>query len=135
MTPAPALHTFALRTAEVLRDVPGLTYRILDYWIRCGVIAPAVHHGYGSGDPHAWDPAQVPIVAVMFRLNRLGADHNTLRLVAETLEGAQADEGRLPAWLVVHPGRLVEVDDPADLAALAGDGAWVLATSPVPAAA
>lgn len=132
----PALRTFALRTAEVLRDVPGLTYRILDYWIRCGVIAPAVHYGRGSGDPHAWDPGQVPILAVMFRLNQLGAGHDALRLVADTLTAAQRDTGRLPAWLVVGPDRVVAADDPLEFAAeVLAAGAWVLATSPVPAAA
>lgn len=135
-----ALEPPTIRSPELIRRA-GLTPRIVDYWVRTGVICPH-HRARGSGDQHLWTEDQVAIAGVLRRLGQLGAEVDTLRLACHVLELALEHDGRLPGrlpgWLVVTPNDVIDVDQAADLAAaieLAGSRAWVVATTPLPAAA
>jgi DNA-binding transcriptional MerR regulator len=60
-----------LTASEVLEQIPGLTYRQLDFWSRSGRIQPLPGKS-GSGHYHRYTPQQVAIISRMYRLVNLG---------------------------------------------------------------
>jgi len=52
-----------MRSPAVVAAVPGLTYRMLDYWTRQGYISPSLQAAAGSGTQREYSPADVAVVA------------------------------------------------------------------------
>lgn len=85
-------------STEVCRAT-GLTYRVLDYWVRTGVITPEIN-GRGSGSRRGWSDAQFTHLDIMTRVHRVLSTHvspmvstDTMHSLAEALR-----EGR--TWLL-----------------------------------
>jgi DNA-binding transcriptional MerR regulator len=55
-----------LSTTQVV-DSTGVTYRVLDYWIRNGVLEPVVDAN-GSGSRRLFEPRQVPMIRALGRI-------------------------------------------------------------------
>ena len=68
-------------------EIPGVSYRQLDYWCRRGYLRP-VHTG-GSGAPRRWTQAEVDIAQLMARLVAAGLPP----LVAEQVARGKPDIG------------------------------------------
>lgn len=111
----------ALTTAEAA----AVTYRVLDYWCRAGVVQPAavtsVLHGRkratpGSGTRRRWTAEQLPVLACLGELSNLGANTPVLTAVAAQLQ-TLAD---WPAEVWVHPTGQLLFAPPA--------AGWYLAT-------
>lgn len=110
-------------TAEVCR-LAGVTYRVLDYWCRCGTVRPE-RAARGSGSARRWTDQQVALVRLCGWLAKAGAERPVLTEVT-----AQMADLPLELWhgrLVVHPDGTVSIDGPVeqvawvvDLAACAG---------------
>ncbi len=55
----------------------GVTYRMLDYWVRVGVITPIVE-AKGSGTSRRFAPGQLPILRLLAKVREFGAPQDTL---------------------------------------------------------
>lgn len=66
----------------------GLTYRIVDYWSRVGVLTASGAEGAGSGSQRLWTDEDVEIARVLNRLRLLDMPTGTLRTVGEHLRDA-----------------------------------------------
>lgn len=117
--------TFTSREARLL---VGCSHRVLDYFVRCDLIHPALGPA-GSGSRMAWGLDDVRILAVFVALRRLGACHDTLepleaalrrlsddewtRTYVVTVDGALralCDDDETPAGWLVDLGRLLPVE-------------------------
>lgn len=85
-------------STEVCRGT-GLTYRVLDYWVRTGVITP-YQEANGSGSRRRWSDAQFTHLAVMAEVHHYLNTHvseyvstDMMHSLAEALR-----EGRV--WLL-----------------------------------
>lgn len=58
-------------TAEVLANTPGLSFRMLDYWLRTGTITIAAGGAPGSGRQRMWTASELAGVQTLF--NRYAA--------------------------------------------------------------
>ena len=70
-----------IRSSELLRQCPGVSYRQLDYWCRTGIIEPVVE-ARGSGCHRRFSPEQVRVVALVAQLSALGAEGPALQRAA-----------------------------------------------------
>lgn len=63
----------------------GLTYRVVDYWVRCGAVSPSVA-AHGQGTRRSWSIDDVDrltrIGAVVHRAERLGLDVECVAVAA-----------------------------------------------------
>ena len=71
----------------------GVSYRVLDYWVRCGAVAPSVQVAAGSGSRCLWSMADVE------RLTRIAAVRR--RAAAAGVELSTAAIGEIWAELAV----------------------------------
>jgi hypothetical protein len=105
-----------LSTQEVCRRSRA-TYRQVDYWIRAGVIAPAIASANGSGTRRAFTEDQVRVVRLVADLAALGATTPVLT--------------RAAAWASLHPFEawhgLAYVDDEGFVSTQApGGSCWAV---------
>ena len=99
-------------TEELARRA-GLSYRIVDYWVRQGVLRPSVAHGDGTGTKRRFSDRDVRLATLLNQLRAMGARIDTLRAVARNVIGDPLYEG------VVHVSPL-------------GDVSWAPETPPWP---
>lgn len=64
--------TVALTQYHVLKAVPGLSYRQLDYWTRRGLLRCVVDQHPGSGIPRFWDPEDIATLRRVVALTATG---------------------------------------------------------------
>jgi hypothetical protein len=76
-------------TSEMCR-LAGCSYRQLDYWMRHGVIHPAIRADV-SGTRRAFSPRQVPIVRMVADLSGLGATCDVMTMAAFSADLIPAD--------------------------------------------
>lgn len=62
------------------------TYRQLDYWVRTGIVTPAIANPRGSGNRRRWAPDQVRVVRMIADLCALGATNPVLVEAVATAE-------------------------------------------------
>ena len=60
-----------LTSAQVLECLPGITYRQLDYWARCGYVTSIEQPFDGSGHPRRWHRQTVDQLAQRVEALRL----------------------------------------------------------------
>lgn len=72
------------RKAEV-EDATGVEYRMLDYWVRQGVLRPAIG-ATGSGSQRWWTAEQLAIVRAVWVLSEYHAEVATLAPFVRALE-------------------------------------------------
>jgi DNA-binding transcriptional MerR regulator len=99
-----------LTTAEVCAAA-SVTYRQIDFWVRCGYI-PAVDRlaSVGSGKPRRWTQDEATFVAQLGQLVRAGIN---VKIAATALReaatvGEVVKQVRLPGGLTVHLRPLLE---------------------------
>ncbi len=73
-----------LRTREVC-DRIGVSYRVVDYWARKGVLCPSVTSAAGSGSQRLYSREDVRVAAVLVVLTRLGLGTVALGVAATAL--------------------------------------------------
>ena len=61
-----------LTSLEVLKAIPGLSYRQLDYWCSRGYLPDRNCYGEGAGNPRSFSRADVERVLLLFRLGAAG---------------------------------------------------------------
>jgi len=66
------------RTDEVAL-MAGVSYRMLDYWVRIGLVAPSMAESRGSGSARLFTHEDMSIVKLIGRLRRVGAPLGQLR--------------------------------------------------------
>lgn len=98
--PIPAVRG-GLISANELCEITGVTYRQLDYWVRLGVVRPALPAN-GSGSQRKFSGPQVPVMRCLGQLAAVGAGADQLRAAFNALSGMthREWEGRL----YVSPG-------------------------------
>lgn len=121
MSPDPGL------SSSQVCDLTGATYRQLDYLVRTGLLRPTLAAANGSGTQRRFSRDQVPVVRLILRLRRLGAEHRHLEDVAEKLD-AFSEFDWLDGFLVVCPDGTSRIT--ADPAREVEDFAWVIALRP-----
>lgn len=100
-------------------QLTGITYRIVDYWDRTGVLTPARPAG-GSGTQRGYTNDQVRIGRALRRLRLLGASVAVLRAVVSQLQAAIDNDEAWPTWVAVdHTGRFCGKTIPPE-------GGWLL---------
>jgi len=75
---AQATPTGPILRAPQVCDITGVTYRQLDYWVRCGVVEPAVPAS-GSGSQRGFTLHQVAVLRCLGQLAAAGAGSQQLR--------------------------------------------------------
>jgi hypothetical protein len=65
----------------------GASYRQLNYWIRIGLINPAVE-STGTGRPRRWSPEQIPLLSALAAISNLvynprGGSNDLMRAISE----------------------------------------------------
>lgn len=70
--------TGPILTANQACDVTGVTYRQLDYWVRLGVVEPAVP-AHGSGTQRGFSLKQVAMLRCLGQLSAAGAGARQLQ--------------------------------------------------------
>lgn len=87
----------------------GCSYRMLDYWVRQGIIRPSVFDAVGSGTCRRWDLYDVTALRVVRVLSSLGATGTVLREVV----GALRDDPGLweSSVLVTADGLVLRFDE------------------------
>lgn len=103
----PPLDTTAVYGApEVLAYVPGLSYRQLDHWQRCGHITPLPRRA-GQGHPREWHGSEVQTIRRMLQLVRAGLTVPAAGRIARTLADAnyvlEGDDVRIVFAAVERP--------------------------------
>jgi len=94
-------------SSAVVARAAGVTYRQLDYWVRCGLY-PDVVRAPGSGSARRWHHRHVAVTAVYASLQRMGAGMEVCARVASWLVDL---EGPWSGHLVVAPdGSLGDAD-------------------------
>ena len=89
-----------LHSTAHVAELTGVSYRMLDYWTRHGVVAASGRQAKGSGCPRLWTDADVSRVALVRHLTELGA---RLDVCARVLEQLDPNPERWPGWLFVGP--------------------------------
>lgn len=91
-------------------DLPGIgiTYRQLDYWMRCGAIRPAVP-ARGSGSTVEWAPEQIPSLRFVCCVAALGFNP-LVPILSNIWDRLEADPTLvdLPVLFITGGGRLSE---------------------------
>jgi DNA-binding transcriptional MerR regulator len=62
-------------STEALARAAGVTYRRVDYWVRCGYISPVGEPSPGTGALREFAPAQVERAMLLARLVGAGLTH------------------------------------------------------------
>ncbi len=86
-------------STDVVRQT-GLTYRILDYWCRTGVIIPD-NEGRGSGSRRSFSAEQMQHLEVMARVHRYLSEYvGEYAVATDTMHALRLclEEGRV--WLL-----------------------------------
>ena len=65
-------------TTEQVCDQTGVSYRMLDWWIRTGLVAPA-NDGLGSGSVRCFTDTDVRLVMTIAHLRELGFELEDIR--------------------------------------------------------
>lgn len=118
----------ALSTTEVAEQA-HVTYRVLDWWCRTGVLQPSVGRGDGSGLRRRYSAHDVLVAVVLGRLTRLHASGPALRAAATSLGSLEPFSGYL---VVDEAGCAYRSDDPGAVIVLRSLGsAWVVDLSAV----
>ena len=110
-----------LSSAEVC-ELAGVTYRQLDYWLRCGLF-PDLPASRGSGSRRVWGPHHAAVAALWACLHRLGADTSTCLPLAWW---AAELEGPWDGLLVVSPSPSATVTAAAQPSQLEQGAGWVI---------
>lgn len=114
-------------SVEVCRTV-GITYRMLDYWVRSGYVHPS-RRADGMGTRRGFTTGQVREVQTVAALSRIGADLTT---VAEAV-AIWRRRGRPDDVAIGFVDGIPTVATPEDVAGLLADGHAVLfAPAPPP---
>jgi DNA-binding transcriptional MerR regulator len=81
--------------ADLMKRVPGLTYRKLDYWARTGIVTPTLEAN-GSGSRREYSEDDVRALILVERASRCGVDGATLaQLVAAVRDSPDARWARI----------------------------------------
>ena len=83
-----------LSSMEVIREA-GITYRQLDHWVRCGLLAPQVIKG-----DRAWAPEAVATASLLGRLTAIGLRLEFAAKIA--LSGESRSEIAPGIWIEVR---------------------------------
>lgn len=78
-----------MRYDEVLRAVPGLSYRQLLHWTSRGYVPCADGASVGSGNAHDWSRQDVEVIARTLELVKLGFNPQAAGTYAETLAAVE----------------------------------------------
>jgi hypothetical protein len=85
------------RSTEVVDACPGVTYRQLDYWCRCGILGPDHATNLGSGKRRTFTPSDVAVVKaiglVAGELDHVGVRRNPLGTDIYKLVALQVRDG------------------------------------------
>lgn len=82
-----------LLTSYEVCEQTGLTYRQLDYWLRCGVPLPIVQEAAGSGSRRLFHPSSVHALSVVARVAASPViSHMNTRLITEIVCAVLAGE-------------------------------------------
>lgn len=84
-----------LTVNETLDRVPQITYRQLDYWLRCGSISAAVS-ARGSGSRRQFTEEQIPMLRLCGCISHLGL-HRVTEIVSEVWATIEGDPDLLAA--------------------------------------
>ena len=96
--------TVGLISAPDFCDRLDLSYRIIDYWDRQGVLVPT-RPAYGSGTQRGYSDLDLAIGRVLARLRVMGCGTDVLRRVAQQLR----DAPEWPPIVTIDPrGRIVD---------------------------
>jgi hypothetical protein len=89
-------------SSRTLCEATGVPYRQLDYWVRLGLVAPLGEAHPGSGARRRWDPALVPVLRTLRRVQAAlqvdapgfpGASHLILHRIIEVHDTGRLDLG------------------------------------------
>lgn len=83
-----------LTLTELLRAVPGLTYRCVDYWTRTGLLRTA-RPAHGSGTQRIWAPEEDEVLRRVLPLTRLGIHPRVAFELARVGQVSLAPQGLL----------------------------------------
>lgn len=100
-----------LSSVEVCRRA-GVSYRQLDYWIRCGVLTPS-YSAHGSGTQRRFSEADALAVWVAGRLATLGA--RSAAMSAAVAAVLRRDDPVAPGVLLVSPSGSARVVDDEEI--------------------
>lgn len=84
--------TLPVITSERLAEQAGVTYRVIDYWCRMGVLDAVGSTTPGTGSVRRFPRHEARVASVLARLNELGATVETLRAVGPMLRAMPAEE-------------------------------------------
>lgn len=70
--PSAVRHDMDFTTTQVIKAVPGVTYRMLDYWAREGILVPTVAEATGSGSSRLYSFHDVIAVRLLHTLREAG---------------------------------------------------------------
>lgn len=79
-------------------QIPGLSYRVLDWWVKRGYLRPTLEfpdRPAGSGNRRVWSEEELRIARDMLRLRRHG--YTVKMAAALARQGSTAVEAALPA--------------------------------------
>lgn len=93
-----------LFTTPEICALTGVTYRMLDYWVRIGVVVPD-HEARGSGTSRGFGPKMVGIIRCLGQLNTVGAGADQLRAAFRHLTAL--DLAHWQGKLYITPGGFV----------------------------
>src|ERR1700722_9801102 len=85
-------------TASQVIALTGITYPVLDYWVRTKFIVPAQLKGKGKGSDRFFSFRDVVAIKAALRLRKMGASVQTLR---KTVKHIQMQEALKPASAVL----------------------------------
>lgn len=83
-----------LSSFEVCAEV-GVTYRILDYWARIGVLRPTIRDSQGPGSARRYSLADVKVAMILNVLRQMGATGDVLAAVATAVRAEDLSGGCL----------------------------------------
>lgn len=88
--------------AEMRAEVPGLSFRQLDYWTRKGYLT-SVDGGRGSGSQRHWSEQERDVARVMLRLMKaMGSTATAAGYVARVLVTLNVESVALDRGMFVH---------------------------------
>ena len=79
----PVVHTYS--SAEMLRLVPGLTYRQVDYWVTTKLLAPSADPGEGRGKARKFIFGDLVTARVLVQMKDQGFSLQQLRKVSAAI--------------------------------------------------
>ncbi len=99
------------RSTEVVGMCPGVTYRMLDYWCRCGILGADHARAMGSGSRRQFTDEDVAVVRaiglVAGELDHIGVRRNPLGTDVYKLVALQVRDGA--TRVVIRLGERVRI--------------------------